>query len=66
MVNNQIVETFRNLKKHCLSKKDCETCQFYYIKNECSGHCQLEELGCTLAISPRYWNIDEIKKIINN
>ena len=65
MTDKQILETFRSLKEHCKSKKDCETCRFYYTTNESCGHCQLEEIGWMLAISPKYWNIEEIEWIMD-
>lgn len=65
MTDRQILETFRNLKEYCASKRDCGGCRFFYIKNGCCGYCQLEEIGWVLSINPKYWNIEEIERIIN-
>lgn len=64
MTDKHIVETFRKLKEYC-AKRDCPGCQFFYIKNKYCGYCQLEEIGWILSISPKYWNIEEIERIIN-
>ena len=64
MTDKQIVETFRKLKEYCVSKRDCGGCRFFYIKNKSCGYCQLEEIAWICSISPKYWNIKEIERII--
>ena len=66
MTDKQIVETFRNLQEYCASKRDCEDCRFFYLKNGCCGYCQLEEIAWMLAVRPEYWDIGEIERIIND
>ena len=65
MTDKQIIETFRKLKEYCVSRRDCGGCRFFYIKDKSRGYCQLEEFGWIFSISPKYWDMDDLERIIN-
>lgn len=65
MTDKQILETFKNIKEYCASRRDCGGCRFLYIKNKSCGYCQLEEIGWIFSMCPKHWDLEKIERLIN-
>lgn len=75
MTDKQIIETLRNLQKHCASFGEdranyvylhCEHCTEFHLQNKPSEYqCRLKKFFNELAARPFYWDIEKIERIIN-
>ena len=66
MTDKEFINALNDIKIYC-RKSECSGCRFCIKSKDGSvryNKCQIEELGWVLASMPRYWNTEEIKRIV--
>lgn len=61
----QIIETLKNIQKHCDSKETCSGCVFDVNRIITGSRCQLAAIAEGLDKTPNYWDLEEIERLIN-
>ena len=61
MTDEQIIEILQNIQRNC-EDNCCDYCEFYLGGED--SECQIGKLVNELSRCPKYWNIDEIERII--
>lgn len=68
MTDKQFIETLRNIQNYCKGRF-CGVCKFSddsKVERNRDQCCVLKNMACALSMSPVFWDIEEIERIIND